>query len=184
MRTRYSGMEELSKALKISFGENSQEREDQVWMKSPKNQPFKGPQEKHIRKGVQAEICPPKVCKFMRVGHVSNCWLIDWLVLHNDWLVNQSLLREKNCWLLRSYASGCAKASTEPRRGPPIIIWLVTISSLFTHLYNALLIRLVECSVYLKTDSFAKIWFFAADEFKLAYVPCICFFVARCQSKF
>jgi len=56
-------MEELAKAQKTRFGEKSQEREDQVWMKSPKNQPLKGPQEKHIRKGVQAKICPPKVCR-------------------------------------------------------------------------------------------------------------------------
>jgi hypothetical protein len=58
-------MEELAKTEKIRFGESSQEPEDQVWMKSPKNQPFKGPQALHIRKGVQAKICPPKVCSCM-----------------------------------------------------------------------------------------------------------------------
>jgi len=64
MRNGYSsGFEELAKTQKIRFGESSQEPEDQVWMKSPKNQPLKAPQTEHIRKGkVQAKKCPPKVC--------------------------------------------------------------------------------------------------------------------------
>ena len=37
-------MEELAKTKKIRFGESSEEPEDQVWMKSPKNQPLKCPQ--------------------------------------------------------------------------------------------------------------------------------------------
>jgi len=45
MRNTYSsGMEELAKTKKIRFGESSEEPEDQVWMKSPKNQPLKCPQ--------------------------------------------------------------------------------------------------------------------------------------------
>jgi hypothetical protein len=62
MRARYSGMEEVAKTQRIEVEESSQEPEDQVWMKSPKKQPLKGPQALHIRKGVQAKKCPPKVC--------------------------------------------------------------------------------------------------------------------------
>jgi len=112
------------------------------------------------------------------------CQIIGWLIGLSFTMIDLSINHfwEKNCWLLRSCTSGCAKASTEPRRGPPIIIWLVTISSHVNHLYNALLIRLVECSVYLKTDSFAKIWFVAADEFKNG-VCALHMFLRRAMSK-